>query len=97
MAIRELRDARGKLLVNCWDGTQQEIDVSDIGRVLPDGISDKLSVTREHFSAVQISQYILENPTAAALHRKSLENGGPGFGGHWITIKANEGSDGVDV
>ena len=97
MAIRELRDARGKLLVNCWDGTRQEIDVSDIGGVLPDGISDKLNINREHFSAVQISQYILENPTAAALHRKSLENGGPGFGGHWITIKANEGSDGVDV
>jgi hypothetical protein len=42
---------------------------------------------------MQISQSILENPRAAALHRKSLENGGPGFNSHWLTIKANEGTD----
>ena len=97
MIIREQRNARGKLLVNCWDGTQEEIDVRDIGKVTADGTSETLSPCREHFSAVQISESILGNPRAAQLHRKSIENGGPGFNSHWLTIKANEGSDGVNV
>ena len=97
MIIREQRNARGMLLVNCWDGTQEEIDVRDIGQVMPDGTAKKLSSSREHFSGVQISESILGNPRAAQLHRKSIENGGPGFNSHMLTIKANEGSDGVNV
>jgi len=97
MVIREQRNARGFLAVNCWDGTRQEIDVRDIGQVMLDGTAKKLSLSREHFSGVQISESILGNPRAAQLHRKSIDNGGPGFNSHWLTIKANEGSDGVNV
>lgn len=52
--------------------------------------------SREHFSSVDISRSILENPRAAALHKKSIDNGGKGFTSHWITVKADEGADGVD-
>jgi hypothetical protein len=98
MIIREQRNARGMLLVNCWDGTQEEIDVRELDTtVMADGVARRTAACRQHFSGVQISESILGNPMAAQLHRKSIENGGPGFNSHWLTIKANEGSDGVNV
>ena len=96
MSIREERAANGYVTINLYDGTQEQIDVSDLGKAKADGTTSQPAGCQEHFSAVQISKNILENPRLAALHKKSIENGGPGVTGHWITVKANEGSDGVD-
>ena len=96
MSMREERAANGYVTINLYDGTQEQIDVSDIGTVKADGITNKEASCREHFSAVDIARKIMENPQLAALHKKSIENGGPGVKCHWITVKANEGSDGVD-
>ena len=96
LSMREERAANGYVTINLYDGTQEQIDVSDIGTAKADGITSKPGPCREHFSAVDIAKSILEDPQLAALHKKSIENGGPGVKRHWITVKANEGSDGVD-
>jgi hypothetical protein len=94
--MREERTPNGYITINLYDGTQEQIDVSDIGKVKPDNTTHQAGACREHFSVVDIARNILENPQLAALHKKSFENGGPGVTGHWITVKANEGSHGVD-
>ena len=96
LSMREERAANGYVTINLYDGTQEQIDVSDIGRVKADGTTTRAGSCREHFSAVDIARKIMEDQQLAALHKKSIENGGPGVKQHWITVKANEGSDGVD-
>jgi hypothetical protein len=97
MSMREERDAQGFITVRAYDGVQHRVDVSDIGKMrLHDGVTGVPGTCREHFSAVDISRRIAENPTLAALHAQSIANGGPGVTGHWVTVKANEGNLGVD-
>ena len=97
MSMREERDAQGFITVNAYDGAQLRVDVSDIGTMrLHDGVTNKPGPCREHFSSVDIARRIVENPLLAALHAQSFAKGGPGVTGHWVTVKANEGTLGVD-
>lgn len=97
MSMREERDAQGFITVRAYDGVQHRVDVSDIGKMrLHDGVTAQPGPCREHFSAFDISRRIAENPSLAALHAQSIANGGPGVTGHWVTVKANEGTLGVD-
>jgi len=45
---------------------------------------------------MDIARCIAGKPLLAALHAQSIANGGPGVTGHWVTVKANEGTLGVD-